>query len=161
MTYDGLLGQSWSQITTVHGLTDKTAHGETAEIFHEASNRWLQSAAYRFRDTANREKTVIAIHDITAVRNMTLALERSNAEIDGNRGKLQRALDELSRLIQEVTQKKDFSVRSRTHTCGIAVRSRVARNRIVPAMTAQINAAGRSQEPFAGEKFRASLRKSS
>jgi len=111
MTYDGLLGQSWDQITAVHGLTDKTGHGETAEIFHEASNRWLQSAAYRFRDAANREKTVIAIHDITAVRNMTLALERSNAEIDGNRAKLQRALDELSRLIQEVTQKKDFSVR--------------------------------------------------
>ncbi len=111
MTYDKLLGQSWDQITAVHGLTDKTAHGETAEIFHKVSNRWFQSAAYRFRDATNREKTVIAIHDITAVKNMTLALEQSNAEIDSGRSRLQRALEKISSLIQEVTQKKDFNVR--------------------------------------------------
>ena len=111
MTYEGLLGRSWDQITAVHGLPAKTVHGETAEIFHEVSRRWFQSASYRFRDPAGREKTVIAMHDITEVKNMTLALERTNADIEGSRAKLQRALEEISSLIQEVTQKKDFSVR--------------------------------------------------
>jgi len=110
-TYEGLLGRSWVQVAAEHGLSQTTVHGETTEIFHQISNRWFQSAAGQFQDVLGKEKTVVAMHDITEVKNMTLALERNNAEIESNRAKLQQALEEISNLIQEVTQKKDFSVR--------------------------------------------------
>ena len=109
--YEKLLGTKWEQTATESGLLVSTLHKEKSEFFHEASNRWFESSAYVFKDVDGGEKLVITMHDVTEVKKVTRALELTNIEIESRRAKFETALDQISHLIQEVTMKKDFSVR--------------------------------------------------
>ncbi len=110
-TYEGLILKDWDAVLDELGFQLHTMYQGSSELFHEKTNRWFQLKSHPFRDVDNLEGGIVTIHDTTEMKNITDALEITNSQIEENRVKLQNALDEISTLIQQVTLKKDFSVR--------------------------------------------------
>jgi signal transduction histidine kinase len=57
-----------------------------------------------------RDDLVLTLHDITEVKRITDELGQKNEEIQRSSLELQRAIDEISALIERVTEKQDFGV---------------------------------------------------
>ncbi|MDA8084589.1 MAG: PhnD/SsuA/transferrin family substrate-binding protein [Nitrospiraceae bacterium] len=114
--YDEIAGLDWAELMNENGLiNDQMTDGifvRKVELFHEPSGRWFMLSSYPFEnEKMGITGQVLTLHDFTEMKNITEALEITNLEIDKNRVKLQSALDELTFLLQQVSQKKDFSVR--------------------------------------------------
>lgn len=110
-SFEALLGQDWYLVLADIGLQLSIMFKDTAEVMHKQSGRWFQFVCNPFKLVDGDEWAVVTIHDMTEMKNMTEALEITNREIEGNRLKLETALDEIASLIQQVTFRKDFSVR--------------------------------------------------
>ncbi|MBA4372380.1 MAG: hypothetical protein C0402_05910, partial [Thermodesulfovibrio sp.] len=111
MTYEHILWRDWNTVLEECCIELSGPNQRSAEIYHAASSRWLQITSYSFTDLDNLESSVITIHDMTEIKNMAEALEITNKLVEENNGKMRDALEELSHIIQQVTQKKDFSPR--------------------------------------------------
>jgi len=110
-SYEGLLWKDWDAVLEELGFQLNTLYQGSSELFHEKSNRWFQLTSHPFIDIDGLQGSIVSIHDTTEMKNITDALEITNSQIEENRAKLQNALEEISNLIQQVTFKKDFSVR--------------------------------------------------
>jgi two-component system NtrC family sensor kinase len=116
MEYRDILGRDWSGLLNSARLINSGLPGEaagmSAELYHEPSKRWFVQNSYSYEDQqVGITGQVLTLHDITQRKNMTEALEITNREIENNRSKLENALAEIDDLIQQVTNKRDFSVR--------------------------------------------------
>jgi signal transduction histidine kinase len=108
-TYKELLNCKWQEILAEGGFSSFSGTTECVE-FHHATGRYFECSVYDVpsKDRFMSAASIITLHDIT---------DRKKAEdelIEG-RMNLQKALDEISALIQEVAVKKNFSVRFENH----------------------------------------------
>jgi len=78
------------------------------EYRHEASARSFLASVYRIALGDGTDGFVATLHDQTAMKQMTAELERKNQEILASSQGLQRAMDEISSLIQRVVVQEDF-----------------------------------------------------
>ena len=116
LQYSDILQRDWRELLNSYGLSsDRSSEGmpeQSTELYHEQSQRWFSLNNYTYGDKALEfAGTVLTLHDITERKNMTDALAITNEEVETNRVKLETALGEIEYLIQQVTFKKDFSVR--------------------------------------------------
>jgi PAS domain S-box-containing protein len=110
-SYEELLGKEWNKLLVEHGIDSDTLHERSIEHFHTPTGKWFTLKSYPFNMANHEPATVVTIHDTTEIKQITEQLEQKNSEIDLNRGKLQRALDEISSVIQKVAHKKEFAIR--------------------------------------------------
>ncbi len=112
-TYDNILGKQWERLFREHGMNPDVFNPQGTEIFHENTGKWFVFKSYPYTKSAGYELsgTVITIHDSTKLKLVMEELEQKNIATDKNREKLQKALSEISFLIQQVAGEKDFSVR--------------------------------------------------
>jgi two-component system NtrC family sensor kinase len=108
-TYKELLNCKWQEILAEGGFSSFSGTTECVE-FHHTTGRYFECSVYDVpsKDRFMSAASIITLHDIT---------DRKKAEdelIEG-RMNLQKALDEISALIQEVAVKKNFSVRFENH----------------------------------------------
>ncbi len=104
-TYKELLNRKWQDILSEGGFTSFSSLADCVE-FHHATGRYFECSVY---DVPGKElfmsaASVITLHDITDRK-------KAEDELKNSRIQLQKALDEISTLIQEVAIKKNFSVR--------------------------------------------------
>ncbi len=103
-TYRELLNCKWQDILAEGGFTNFS--GPVCFEFHHTTGRYFECSVYDVpsKDRLMSAASVITLHDIT---------DRKKAEDELKKGRtsLQKALDEISALIQEVAVKKNFSVR--------------------------------------------------
>ena len=116
LQYADILQRDWCELMNSHGMSAGLMSDGTpeqgAELYHAQTQQWFSLNSYPYADEAlGIAGTVLTIHDITQRKNMTEALEITNQEIEKNRSKLENALAEIDNLIQQVTFKRDFSVR--------------------------------------------------
>ena len=104
-TYDKLLNCKWQDILSEGGFTSFSGPTECVE-FHHKTGQYFECSVYDVpsKDRLMSAASIITLHDIT---------DRKKAEDELKQGRmnLQKALDEISALIQEVAIKKNFSVR--------------------------------------------------
>ena len=116
LQYTDILQRHWREFLNSFGLSaDRLAEEpleQSAELYHQQSRQWFALNSYPYDDKEiGLTGTVLTLHDVTQLKNMTEALEITNRVVEENREKLQDALDQLSNLIEQVTLKKDFSIR--------------------------------------------------
>ena len=103
-TYGELLNCKWQDILAEGGFTNFS--GPVCFEFHHTTGRYFECSVYDVpsKDRFMSAASIITLHDIT---------DRKKAEDELKKGRmsLQKALDEISALIQEVAVKKNFSVR--------------------------------------------------
>jgi signal transduction histidine kinase/DNA-binding response OmpR family regulator len=104
-TYQGLLKRKWQDVLTEGGFTCITGTIECIEYQH-STGKYFECSAY---DIANNDESfaavsIVTLHDITDRK-------RAEEELQNSRMQLQKALDEISALIQEVAVRKNFGVR--------------------------------------------------
>jgi signal transduction histidine kinase/DNA-binding response OmpR family regulator len=104
-TYNELLNRAWRDILAEGGFTGFSGPADCVE-FHHTTGRYFECSVY---DVPNNDRlmsaaSVITLHDITDRK-------KAEDELRNGRMSLQKALDEISALIQEVAVKKNFSVR--------------------------------------------------
>lgn len=90
------------------GIEQREAPAKPVEYRHETSNRIFSVAQYRVTLSNGEDGVVITLHDQTEIKKMTSELEMKNQEILNNSQELQRAIDEISNLIQRVVVQEDF-----------------------------------------------------
>jgi len=107
-TYGELLNCKWQDILAEGGFTNFS--GPVCFEFHHTTGRYFECSVYDVpsKDRLMSAASIITLHDIT---------DRKKAEDELKKGRmsLQKALDEISALIQEVAVKKNFSVRFENH----------------------------------------------
>lgn len=111
-SHDELIGKDWESVMTENGLETVTFYAESIELYHLPTQRWFTLNSYPFNnDSLGFAGAVITLHETTEVKHITEKLQESNREIEQNRGNLQKALDEISTLIQNVTSCSDTGIR--------------------------------------------------
>ncbi len=104
-TYGELLNCKWQNVIEGGGFTSLSGPAECVEFYH-TTGRYFECSVYDVpsKDRFMSAASIITLHDIT---------DRKKAEDELKEGRigLQKALDEISALIQEVAVKKNFSVR--------------------------------------------------
>jgi len=109
---DKLIGQDWESVMSECGLETVTFYAGSIELYHKPTRKWFTLNSYPFRhDNTEFAGVVITLHETTEVKHITDELEQSNKKIEINREKLQTALNEISSLIQNVTNRTDTSIR--------------------------------------------------
>ncbi len=107
-----LVGKDWEPAINECNLSIVTFYAGSIEFIHNPSKRWFILNSYTFNDSAlGQSGTVITIHETTEVKQVSEELENTNKIIEKNRKGLQNALDEISKLIQNVTSCSDTSIR--------------------------------------------------
>jgi signal transduction histidine kinase len=103
--YQGLLNRKWQDVLTEGGFMGVTGPLNCVEFLH-STGKYFECSVYDITNSGESfaAVSIITLHDIT---------DRKRAEDELNKGRmsLQKALDEISTLIQEVAVKKNFSVR--------------------------------------------------
>jgi signal transduction histidine kinase/CheY-like chemotaxis protein len=104
-TYGELLNCKWQDILAEGGFASFSGHTERVE-FHHTTGRYFECSVYDVpsKDRFMSAASIITLHDITDRKKAEDALKKG-------RMSLQKAIDEISALIQEVAVKKNFSVR--------------------------------------------------
>ncbi len=82
--------------------------GQTFDYYHAASQRWFSIAIYRTSLGGGAEGLVITLHDMTEIKRITAELEKKNQETFAAGQELQRAIDQISVLLQRVVTAEDF-----------------------------------------------------
>ncbi len=110
--FDQILMMKWEELLQEAELEAVTLHSDSTELIHVPTRKWFTLNSYPFEDPEfSFSGTVITIHETTEIKLIAEELEKTNSEIDENRKKLQRALDETSKLIDSVIQSTDHIVR--------------------------------------------------
>lgn len=108
INFNELLGQQVSDILDGIKIDKDNSPGERFEYFHAVSGKWFYVKIYSTRHGDQTEGFVIDLHDLTAIKKMTMELEEKNNEIVENRNHLQLALDNISELITRAAKEKSF-----------------------------------------------------
>ena len=109
-------GRSFAEILSqrvpelLDGLETKlvTGDGNPFDYFHAESDRWFTVARYWTRLGNAEDGMVVTLHDMTEMKRITAELEKKNLEISVSSRELQRAIDEISALIQRVVVEEEF-----------------------------------------------------
>jgi len=107
---DELLGRKATDILEGIKIDQDNLAGEVSEYFNETSGKWFYVKISSTRYDDQIRVFVIALHDLTAIKKMTMELEEKNKVILENRNHLQLALDNISGLITKAAEKKSFKV---------------------------------------------------
>jgi PAS domain S-box-containing protein len=104
-SYKQLLNSPWRDVLREEGFAGIADPAECSELFHK-NGKWFQCSVYdlKVKDQSFVPGSVISLHDITD-------LKTAEEKMENNRMSLQKAVDQISLLIQEVALKKNFSVR--------------------------------------------------
>ena len=104
-TYKELINCRWHDIIAEGGFSSFSGPAECVE-FHHTTGRYFECSVYDVpgKDGFMSAASIITLHDITDRK-------KAEDELKNSRTSLQKALDEISSLIQEVAVKKNFSVR--------------------------------------------------
>ena len=94
---EDLLGLPLADIFGVYQIGfQELRHGlNKFEIFHQASGRWFILNIYDLDDTEIGPGKVVTAHDYTALRELTMRLEESNAKLELKSSELEGAYEEL------------------------------------------------------------------
>ncbi len=78
------------------------------DYLHAPSQRWFAVTLHRTEASGGGRGLIVTLHDQTEAKRLTEELEDKNREILLSSRELQRAIDEISALIQRVVEKEDF-----------------------------------------------------
>ncbi|MDA8169569.1 MAG: PAS domain S-box protein [Nitrospiraceae bacterium] len=106
-------GENWKDLFSKHEIIPEALSQNGVEFVHEPTGRSFIMSSYPVTELESGREigNVITIHDATALRKMSDELLKKNTQINENREMLQRALDEISKLIQQVATEKTLDVR--------------------------------------------------
>ncbi|RJQ20818.1 MAG: PAS domain S-box protein [Nitrospiraceae bacterium] len=111
-SFQEILGNNWDEMLSESGLEATTLYAGGTELFHGPSKRWFELNSYVYRDSdLDFSGNVITLHETTEIKTITEELEKRSVEIEEHRNKLKKALEEISSLMENVIQKKDFSIK--------------------------------------------------
>ncbi len=107
-----ILGMTWEDLIIENDLEVMTLYVGSTELFHRSSQRWFEFNAYPF-DNSELEYSgsVLVIHETTEIRQAAERLESTSHSIEEHRDSLQKALDEICALMQDVIQHKKLDVK--------------------------------------------------
>jgi two-component system NtrC family sensor kinase len=109
---DRLTGMSWEEAINANDLETRTFYQGSIELFHAPSKRWFAMNTYPYEDAEHDfSGTVVLIHETTEIKQISEELERTNKTVEQNRLKLQKALDEIFRLMDNATRSTSKGVR--------------------------------------------------
>jgi len=75
--YDRIIGADWTELLYSKELTTGTIFLQSMELYHEPTGRWFVLNPYQFRDQGGEVTgTVITIHDMTELKQLTEQLRR-------------------------------------------------------------------------------------
>ncbi|MBI4848750.1 MAG: PAS domain S-box protein [Nitrospirae bacterium] len=107
--YLEILDRNWEELIQEQGLRSHTFYSGGIELFQESTGKWFMLSSYPFNpDDLGYAGTVLTLHESTEIKHITEKLEITNRTIEKDREKLQKALDQISALIQNVTNQKGF-----------------------------------------------------
>lgn len=110
--YHEILDRVWEELIYENDLEATTLYEGSTELLHKPSQKWFELQAYPFDDTElGFSGNIITIHETTEIKKITKELENYSIQTNEDRIKLQNALDQMSVLMQNVTQKTDTSIR--------------------------------------------------
>ncbi|RJR14736.1 MAG: PAS domain S-box protein [Nitrospiraceae bacterium] len=111
-SYSELLDVSWEDLLHENELSATVLYEGSTELFHSPTGKWFELNAYPFEDTdLNFSGNVITIHETTETKQISEQLERRKMEIEENRNKLKKALDDFSVLMERVIQEKNLDIK--------------------------------------------------
>lgn len=111
--YAQILNSEWEELFAELKLDPLTFFAGSEEMHHKPTGRSFLLNSYSFKDSNTKmgfSGSVITIHDNTKTKQVTEELKYKNEEIEKNREKLQCALNEISRLMHNVTEKKVYKM---------------------------------------------------
>lgn len=112
--FQEIIGSSINSLLNEKNLTSLPYEGGSVQLYDPLSNRWFIKRTYPF-DFERQGKAIkgklITFTDTTKLKQISQELEKSNSELKEHRGRLQKAVNEISSLIHQVIMRKDFSVR--------------------------------------------------
>jgi PAS domain S-box-containing protein len=109
---EALKGMSWEDAINESKLETRTFYQGSIELYHNPSGRWFAMNTYPYEDTElGFSGSVILIHETTEIKQISEELEKTNRKVEQNRLKLQRALDEIFRLMDSATTNISDGVR--------------------------------------------------
>ena len=112
LPYQKIINRGWIEILHEQGVESKTFYGTRIELFQSSTGKWFDLNTYPYDNRQlNLSGNVITIHDNSEIKIMTEELKNSNRIISENREKLQKSLDGISTLMQNVAKHTDTSVR--------------------------------------------------
>ncbi len=107
-----ILDTNWEELIYEHELEATTLYAGSTELFHRPTHKWYELSSYPFEDVdLDFSGNVITIHETTEIKKITEELEKSGSKINENRIKLQSAHNQISVLMQNVTNQNDTSIR--------------------------------------------------
>ncbi|MBU0479462.1 MAG: PAS domain S-box protein [Proteobacteria bacterium] len=117
-SYREIIGREWSAIFARYALSTgkEFVPTEPQKLWHEKSKSWLVVTRFDLETKKGDGVSgfIMTISDETALYGVISELDQRNYQIEENRAKLEKALEELSSIIRKVSEEKDFKVRFRT-----------------------------------------------
>ncbi len=111
-SYIALIGKDWEEFIYENDLEAMTLFLGSTELYHKPTEKWFLLKTYPFEDTdLNISGTVITLHESTEIKHISEKLEESNITINEYKDKLERALNQISTLMQNVINNTDTSIR--------------------------------------------------
>jgi PAS domain S-box-containing protein len=107
-TFAEILRQRIPDLFAGMASSELNEDGKPFSYFHAESGRWFTVALYRTNLGNDGEGLVMTLHDITEMKRITAELEKKNQDISNTSQELQRAIDEISGLIQRVVTEENF-----------------------------------------------------
>jgi len=111
-SYDSIIGTNWESFISDHNLQATTLYEGSTELMHPPSGKWFELKAYPYEDVdLHMSGNVITIHETTEIKKISAELEHHHRISNEHRLKLQAALDQISMLMQNVSDKTDTTIR--------------------------------------------------
>ncbi|RJQ52587.1 MAG: PAS domain S-box protein [Nitrospiraceae bacterium] len=111
MPYQEILGRAWEELLNEQGMESRTFYAGGVELFQKTTGKWYVLNSYPFTSgDIGYSGAVITLHDTTELKLVTEKLEETTRKIDSDKEKLQKALDQICVLIQNVTHQKNFEI---------------------------------------------------
>ncbi len=107
MPFTEILGRTWEDLIVENDLEAMTLYVESTELLHRPTQRWFELNAYPFDDSElEYSGSVLVIHETTEIRQVTEKLENTGKSVERQRDNLQKALNEICILMQNVIKDK-------------------------------------------------------
>ncbi len=111
-TYSEILGTEWEDILIENDMEAKDLYAGSTELLHRPTGRWFELKAHHFEDPdAGYSGNVLTIRDVSQIRDITQALEKTNRKLERKQKKLSKAVDRICSAMDKVIRDHDASIR--------------------------------------------------